>query len=722
MADPFKIEKQFQTLRQSIALIASQRLRLLRIVEFVDSTSAGDDGLFLQAYIPELLFSFWPLARACDFTGTSIVVLRRLIQFSESMSRHFPDIAQGDEWGPVLKHLHEEENRIVSWLEKRKDAGRSDLLPISEAAHDAIWIPLVETELLIDAGPIRFGTLRRLHVRGIPKSRGSSQDELYVGQPTSKEEQIREELLSGVGAARSLLQLCIGEQGRTPLVVQGWLEGPQAVSGPSIQAGLALALFAGQLHHHGHREQYSLYHTTAVTGSIDASGRLLSVDPEGLRTKIEACTFSWIKHVVVPAEQADIARLYAREAVAALDVEPVEIVGAHTIADILANRRLTELRRIPWYTRTAKQIWKRRMQAAMVLILLLVLILARAWYGPVDREPTEAAFRQDYLVIKNAHGDILDSFLPEEGKLNQQFDKTTDPVLVDVDADRSKEVIYGVISPDGIYYLQCRSLVAHSSRWTIRLKQRVVFPHQSGTEKEDFHLENILAGDFDGDSKVEVLCLAVHDLFPCLVLKIDANSGRTVSAYLNTGHLNSVAAVDLDGDTRPEIVLAGVNNALRHACIVVLDPRHIEGCSPSTPEYAPPEEWKPAMHRAYLQIPKTVIAEAFGQIAKWNLAHKIDVNDSSKTLTIKLSDQTIVAEYKADLYLNLDFGLHPLSFSTCDGYDMTAERMVAEGLLNQKPDKRYFDALRSEVLCWDGMGWKSTMSNERVSNLLPAVE
>lgn len=718
MADPFKIENQFQSLRQSLTLTASPRLRLRHIMEFVNSVVTCEEQIFLPAYMPELLFSFSSVAGKCNFTGTPIAFVQELIRFSELMSTRFPDLVAQEEWSAAFRHLRQEERRIEAWLRARKSPGQADLILSEEAVYDAVWIPFVETEALLDVQTNPFGALRCLHVKCIPKPGKGGKDEVHLGTLAGANEPMLENALIAVAAAKRLLKLCIGERASAPLLVQGWLDGPHAVSGDSMQAGLALGLFAEQLHTHGYREQYTLCNNMAITGSIDSTGRLLPVDAEGLRAKVEACTFSWITHLVVPEEQVETARGYAHDAVSALGDEPVVIVGVRSIGDVLANRHLTGLRRVSWPVRAAGQVWKRRVQIAAACILLLVLILAKVWYGPFDRDPVQAAFEKNHLVVKNARGEILYDQPSSQNEPGSAYNLDAGPALYDVDGDGTKEVIYSLISSGGLSRLQCSSLSGDRVHWTVDLKRRILCPRQGGLEREEFGARVILAGDFDQDGSAEVLCLTLHSYFPSLLLKLDAKTGRELSAYLHIGNLASMVAQDLDGDARQEIVLGGVNQALRQACIVVLDPGHIEGHSLLNPAYAV-EGWAPAVHRAYLILPKTVVNEAFKASAKWNFTSSISVTESSKRIKAKIQDQGEFADYSATLYLDLDFGLRPLEFGTSDVYDMTAERMLKEKRISRLPDKPYFDGLLAKVRSWDGKKWRSALDQRRTSNLLP---
>jgi len=88
------------------------------------------------------------------------------------------------------------------------------------------------------------------------------------------------------------------------------------------------------------------------------------------------------------------------------------------------------------------------------------------------------------------------------------------------------------------------------------------------------HLQ-VIIGKTSAETRVAVS--SVHNLDqPCQVAFLDIH-GKVVGEYWHPGHMYESRVVDLNHDGRKELVLAGVNNGMHQATLVVLDPLKIVG-------------------------------------------------------------------------------------------------------------------------------------------------
>jgi hypothetical protein len=514
----------------------------------------------------------------------------------------------------------------------------------------------------------------------------------------------RKEIRIALEAAKKLFKKLTKTEVTKKLLVYCNFDDANAFIGESLLAGLTAVIFCELLRLYQHKEEFLLRNEVAITGKIDETGKLFPVDEDGLRLKIEACNFSFIKFLIVPKEQEELCRKYIAELHPPANSAQLEIIGVTRIKEIFVNRKFTELHHVPVIKQTARKIWKARRPIAAVVFLILVLVIGKMLYGPIDKHPFDFKYEGEYLVIKNQFGETTDKI--NVGKITVDaigsIRRTTS--LFDLNSDGYDEVIWMQLLPNESYrVIYCKDIKKDTILWNYPLKKKLSIP-LNPINDDNFNCSRIYSGDFDKDSIPEVILLSNHNgLFPGLIIKIDVPTGKELGYYLNMGQLQDMLITDLDEDGIKDIIVAGISNSLNSACLFVLDPRFIKGCSPHMPN-SDPEGIPVGLEKFYIYIPRSIVGKAYLNFdyKNWNTANNLVIQNSSKSFKVTVSDCNGI-DWNANFAITFNFNMKPIDFSTGDAYDVLTEKLFEEGKIDRIPDYKYFNEVYSKTIqYWDG--------------------
>lgn len=746
MANPLVIEQNFQTLKQSLKLISSSRLRILRIVEFIEDLL--NTPTYFPAYAPDLLPQLSKSIVETDFTGTNLNCLERCVKIIERIENDKPTVASNSELKQAQQHLKAESDKIRSWINSKSvDPLES---PRKKFDVSSVYIPMVEREQFLTTVEPLFASLQKLNIDAIFSKKEADADKLHIKQFSHKKEE-ENELLNTVEAARHLLGKFAHIKNSKRVTINCSFNNPTSVEGQSLQAGLAAGLFTELLRLHQHKEEFAIRNNVAITGRIDKQANLLPVDEGGLKLKVEACYFSHIRYLVVPKEQEGICKdvidklILAKEQSSTLPPKNggiaqtdgntdetkqavilsdrreskdghrsrnLEVVGISNLEELFYNRKFTDSRRISIARQTARKVWKLRRPIAAVLLVSLLLITGKMWYGPIDKNPVDYVAKGEMLTLKNKYGEIVDEIKLRTNAIkhfnNGKFTFGNDNVsFIDIDNDGFNEVFFSQLhddNPENISKVYCKSLKLNKYLWEFELKKKLIFPRKSDIQSDLFSVLQIAAGDFDKDGNPEIIVLSAHNgYFPCILFKLDARTGNELGNYLHIGILSSFKICDIDNNGILEILLTGISNAFDIAVFTVLDQRFIYGHSPITKDYIV-EEYKPAAEKAYIAIPRTIVGNYYSNINRSNSGKSIDINQGRQAIRICIIDYVPPKEpdHTVDISAFFGFDLKIKAFGTHDSYDLLSRKLYKEGKISQETNIEYFEEFKKEILYWDG--------------------
>lgn len=208
------------------------------------------------------------------------------------------------------------------------------------------------------------------------------------------------------------------------------------------------------------------------------------------------------------------------------------------------------------------------------------------------------------------------------------------------------------------------------------------------TYSADYRIYGFSTHDFNRDGHQEIAVISYHyPQWPCQLALLDCR-GRKIGEFWNSGYLNDISFQDLDGDGREEMIVSGVNNQYG-GCLIVFDPRHVEGCSPQSGEFRA-DALPQGSEKYYLLFPRTDLSLARGDIVE-GLDHF--------GIT---SNKHIEAETVYDLIFELGFDLRCLYVDWGHSFMIKHNELRAKGKIRSALDNAYRESLKNGIRYWDG--------------------
>jgi len=743
-------ERAFQRLMQRLGYPATACARLRAVCAFIDALPAP-----LTAHEPYLLelAAVWPaLVDDLSPVGDDPRRLHRRYRTLTRVGESVPDVRALPEVQPALQRLRDhtalafaqvgayEQMAAVLHValleEKAPRRRRPDLYlrQLAAAAPDAAtaevmqrlaqeytqalrptgagcWVPVIEQA---PGAAVGCGRLRRLTARLVGPATGTA-DEIHADVAVFGVGQSRTQAVAdAAAAARQRLRQTHPRFGARYQAGAIHFDAPFVPhEGRSAHLAVAAVLYGAFLREAGVREQYTLRPRVALTGDLDATGRVLPVDPETLAAKAEAVFFSPATAFVVPDAQV----APATEAVARLhEVFPrrtLPVLGASYLEDVFHDRRASRLTVAGPVRHAARKLWRRRSAvAAGTAILTLLLVLAGVVYGPVDRTPVAYAVEGEVLHLQNRQGRTVEQV--DLGAANVgRTDAAVAAIETNTQTDRTDVCYVAAADQADHLTLQCRDGNTAQLRWQAPLTYEVDFPQSLGLTHGPFQPSALAIGDFTGDGAGEVLvAVNMRRFFPGLVVRYDLQTGKRLGAYLHAGRILALQTADLTGDGAQEIIIGGISNAFSTAFLAVLHPDVLDGLGPVTNRYEA-AGWERATELAYVQIPRTKVGERLRHYGRWVEAHHLQIHEGQQQIVVRVSEvgaDRVQAFTHDDVTYDLafDFQLRPQRIGTTDSYDVMAARLVEEGQLAALPTVAYFEQFMQRLRYWNGSTWQET--------------
>lgn len=719
--NPLTVERQYQQLLQTLPLLASRRGRLLQLAEFLELLCADEQRASLRAYAPELVPSLLRDILAVHFPGTPRSFVLRIHRLLDQLHTRLPAIAEQSEWSAAETVLVKEEARVAELVRQpEQDVPRvmPDRMAASTLAERRVIIPVVEREMLLRGHPPSFAALRTIHVELSFSSRAHGEDEILVDQVYDVDGVQHRQVRVALSTARRFLKLSAGIEDERLLILHCSFDEPNIIVGESLGAALTFAIFVELIRLYELRDAISLRPGVAITGALDAEGKVAAVDEHGLRLKVQACAASWMRFLIVPRGQEGIAREALEEFRVTEQLHPpLEIVGVVTLEEVLFDRRLTTVQRTALPRYLAGRIWRHRRSMVIVGSILVTAVIIRLWYGPFDKNPALIEFRQESLVVQNSDGQVLfqtvvgrelsvaNNEVVLEGR-NAQV-----AALADVDADGMNELIYiRKQRGDGEWTEVClRSRERAEPIWTRRLVRSMTFGSAEEQTEYRFIPRGLVVDDADNDGSLEVYVYAtLHNFYPSILLALNASDGREIGEYVHLGRLTDIAVLDIDNDAGKEVIACGINNAFRSAGLAVFSPTEIRGMSPGTEEFRP-KEYEAGAERAYLLIPRSLTGSVFRAQTFGNMATRLgDTRTGSLEVGVKDFDEYVSElgeRVQGLLTMTMRSDLTVKRVEVSEPYAITAEILLRKGRLDVLPDEEYFREYVRGIRYWDGKNW-----------------
>lgn len=482
--------------------------------------------------------------------------------------------------------------------------------------------------------------------------------------------------------------------------------------GNSANLAAAMLWYTQLLRASGQRERYIVNSHAAITGDVYSDGSVQQVDSMTIPLKIRAAFFSWAKIIVAPAEQSQQFEEELQKLQEKYPRRKLYVIGVQELKEAFFDRRVAahEVQgRMKYYF---SRMRKEKTRILIPLIIILLFVIARLGYGPVDRNAVVLEFIDNHIALKNKTGGVIKRIDSNElTRDNHTFSKPM-AVLHDVTGDGKNELIYSNRSErgeDGTPKIRVWSVSGDSLIWEKEYALNYDFPRQNTPLVSGLRPTEIRVAQTSKGNRI-VLNSGSSQYFQGVIFVFSAKTGDLLSEYVHTGQIRDIMVMDLNLDGEDEIILTGVNNAYWEAFVAVLDVNNAHGYSPATPDYQPAGIER-AEEMIYARIPKTIIGKYVEFLDKYNQGMTLFYDEASEIVTILVVEGW---KYFNDLeglvetLIYFDRYMKPVGFGTSDTYDVVAKELYEKGEIQEIPDFDYFEAFQDSLLYWNGNEFVTT--------------
>lgn len=187
-----------------------------------------------------------------------------------------------------------------------------------------------------------------------------------------------------------------------------WIEDSrQHFTGDSIGLSFALLSYAQAVKSDITRHERLIPADVAVTGSIDRTGRILSVNEDTLKYKVERAFFSPVRYLVLPEENHPAAFKILKQLQGRFPHRQLRLIAVETLTDIIDDRNIIRAEKVCMgeyitrktyrYTRSAKV----QVPILAVLAYLLVCLIYPQIWVCFDRRIDHLEFEEQKITTFN---------------------------------------------------------------------------------------------------------------------------------------------------------------------------------------------------------------------------------------------------------------------------------------------------------------------------------
>jgi hypothetical protein len=489
--------------------------------------------------------------------------------------------------------------------------------------------------------------------------------------------------------------------------------------GASANLAIAAVAYCESLRFSNQRTFYQVSSQAAFTGGVREDGGVLSVEPTSLAAKIEAVFFSALEFLAVPRSQLEEAEASVRSLQRVFPRRSLSIIGVGNVRDVFYDRRLSTLHVVGAARHLGRTAWRKKpLVAALIVVSILLVVIARLLLGPVDVRPVYADASGTEMVVRNRWGAAIETITIRKTTADQMQNTPGTMSLTafsDVNGDGREEIVWAETSSDRYAttaVVQCKEVKADTLLWRYEVRKRFSFPKKRDAESGGYGITDIVVQDVDHDGVPDLFLAAQKAMFCSIIVRLDARTGREVSCYLNMGHVVDLTLSDLTKTGKPYLVASGVNNAFLRACLIVLDPASMGGHSPWTGEYQV-DSIRPAMEVYYLLAPRSSLAALYGETPD-NFGQYVELEKETGNILWGVRDFYRKDGSNGFVRFLMDSNLRFLQSGSNTEFDGYWRKALAEHLLPETGEAEYLRELGGQILYWDGASWQKQATRNRL--------
>jgi hypothetical protein len=234
---------------------------------------------------------------------------------------------------------------------------------------------------------------------------------------------------------------------------------------------------------------------------------------------------------------------------------------------------------------------------------------------------------------------------------------------------------------------------------------------QSGSARHNRpKIVNFLVMRKSPEARPQIFVLTNEEIYsPTKLLEVNAKDGRIMQSYFNRGGCSILLQKDVDLDGKEELLLCGVNDGFNRACLAVLDPSRIGGCSPLPPSEMPPEGTG-GQEMYYILFPRWQILPGGRQRIYNYVQRLIDLQESGVDVGVTeyLADPRTGEDAVSSVYFALGRTWSVERIMADDNVIEVGQLLYKQGKIKAPVTSATFASLKDSVLYWNGSKFVNT--------------
>lgn len=368
--------------------------------------------------------------------------------------------------------------------------------------------------------------------------------------------------------------------------------------------------------------------------------------------------------------------------------------------------------RRPLAQRIARYVVKHpgRTAGSFSIAAALLLTLFLSIRQPTDSNPAYTSVRNEILVTYNSVGQELwrknligcpDDTLPVYPNLD--IGEARVAYVADVDGDGRNEILItgragGMISGGTLVCFEADG----GLRWRHQMGNvGIKFGSLDFTHEPSWEIARVRSIRRTLNDKPQIFVSAqLVPSWPCKLVELDPTTGNEKGTFWHAGAMGRMLAADVDGDGVQELVVGGITNTFNSACVMVFDPRNVDGAGP-TAEGFEAQGIGRGTEKFYLLLPRSSLGEALAY-APYNGVRQMTISDQGQ-LTLQTEEgQTTQGSFLGGFVYSFTRNMAVGYVVANDPFVVSFNRAKRDGLISDTLDTAYYQRLKDAVRYWDG--------------------
>ncbi len=569
--------------------------------------------------------------------------------------------------------------------------------------HDRIWCLFVEKS---ERGQVERGRLKALH--GTVETFGRERKGDIVS--VSFDNQIRTPNDPFVGVAYNALEAVralLGSAGvgwkKDKGALRAFLSIPdsrQTFTGDSIGLAVGLVSYTQLLKPYVMRQERFIASEAAVTGGVDARGRLVAVNESTLVCKVERAFYSHVKYLVVPEANLAEAKRCVDKMRQRLTRRRLRLIGAKWLDEVVENRNIVRSEKVcmgTYVTRTAiKYSRATKVQVPLLIAMLYALtciIYPKAWIG-FDWNPQYVRVTERGFEALNKDSIPVWDVEYESGELRGSTWK-----VGDLDSDGDNEVAFAPATKSICEDNAALYVYNYSGRLLWRRHCAILNEYPGDTTLLQSYDASCIEFVSSGDSTI--IITSVNQCFPARThIKFWNACGDSLGWYVNGGSTGRPQGMTLDYNDSTYLRIC-INNRAGCASLMALRKYGSSGVSPpNLGAVLDSGLVTPGNQLAYILFPRTDVTMAEHRLYNSPIELKLE---SDSIIVVVVCEGDCLKIYEVLYHLNSD--LRVMEVRVNDRFISRRKALVEDSVLPPVRWPTYKSRLLDAVTYWTDSGW-----------------